>query len=617
MLKTISSILLIACFALAAQSHAAEEAATWDLTEIYPNKAAWQADRESLEKDMQAIAKVKGTLGKSPQHLLEALDVIYGTQRKLMRVYSYASLLSDEDLRNTEHLEMDQLVTISYSKFSEALAWFEPEVLAVGEKKITRFLQKNDGLEIYRFPLENILRGAEHTLDAEGEKLLSLFTGVGAAPSSIYGLVANSDIPWPEVTLSDGTKARIDSQGYTRWRSSEKREDRKMVFDAYWNKWLEYRNTVGSVLYAHIQNQVAMARARKYDSVLQRELAEDNLPESVYRTLIKEVNAALPTLHRYFKLRAKILGVDQMRYYDIYPPLVASDKTFDYETTKTITLDAMSILGEDWVNRQRQGVSQRWAHVYPQQGKRSGAYMNGSVYDVHPFLLLNHNDDYGSLSTFAHEWGHAMHTLYAKESQPFPTYDYATFIAEIPSTSLELILQDYMVAHAESTQEKIFYLGEGLENLRATFFRQAMFAEFELALYERVEKGEALTGEKMSAIYGDILKRYHGHNDKVVVIDDLYTNEWMFIPHFYMNMYVFQYATSVTAGTALYERIIEDGQPGVDNYINLLRAGGSDYPYNLLTNAGVDLAKPEPYRALVAKMNQVMDAMEKLLAEAE
>ncbi|WP_045827315.1 oligoendopeptidase F [Teredinibacter turnerae] len=615
MLKKLSCFLFSMSVGFAVQTYA-DDATTWDLSEIYATKADWAQARESMKDDLANIEKVKGTLGKSPKHMQKGLDTISDAYRKMLRVYSYSSMLSDEDLRNTEHLEMDQLSTISFGELGKAISWFEPEVLAIGSKKIEKFIRKNPELEKYRHPLDEILLAEPHTLDAEGEKLLAQFAATMSAPQTTYGVLANSDIPWPEIAMADGKKYRIDSQGYTRWRSSQDRALRKKVFDAYWGRWEEYRASVGSVLYAHVQNQVAMARARNYNSVLEKELNQDNLPEAVYRTLVEEVNAALPTLHRYFKLRKQIMGVDQLRYYDMYPSLVKLDKKFDYETSKQITLDAMSVLGDDWVSRQRDGMNKRWAHVYPQQGKRSGAYMNSGAYDVHPYLLLNHNDDYNGLSTLAHEWGHAMHTLYSVESQPFPTYNYATFIAEIPSTSLELILQDYMVSHAKSNQEKIFYLGEGLENLRTTFFRQAMFAEFELELYERVEKGEALTGEKMSQIYGDLLKRYHGDAEGVVKIDDLYTNEWMFIPHFYNNMYVFQYATSITAGTALYDSIVKDGQAGVDNYINLLRAGSSDYPYNLLTKAGVDLAKPAPYRALIKKMNAIMDEMEALLAEA-
>ncbi|HXK40202.1 MAG TPA: M3 family oligoendopeptidase, partial [Candidatus Paceibacterota bacterium] len=482
---------------------------------------------------------------------------------------------------------------------------------------IDSYINEDERLERFAFQLDNGLRNAPHTLGDEAEETLAYFTQTFGAANNIYSVVANSDIPWPSVTLSNGEEQTIDSQGYSRWRASENRDDRKKVFDAFWGKWLEYRNTVGSILNSHVQAQVSLAKARNYDSVLDRELFQDNLPPEVYRTLVAEVNKALPTLHRYFKLRGKILGVDQMHYYDIYPPLVDLDKTFDIETTKRITLEAMSVLGKDWVSMQRNAINKRWMHVYPQRGKQSGAYMNSIAYDVHPYLLLNHNDDYESLSTFAHEWGHAMHTLYARQEQPFDTANYSTFIAEIPSTSLELILQDYMSENAESIDEKLFYLGFGLEGMRGTFFRQTMFAEFELALYEAAERGEALSGERISEMYGEILRRYHGHDQGVVLIDDLYTNEWMFIPHFYYNMYVFQYATSQTAGTALYEKIKEEGSAGVENYKNLLRAGGSDYPYKLLTAAGVDLAKPEPYRASVDKMNAIMDEMEMLLAERD
>ncbi|MEM9208924.1 MAG: oligoendopeptidase F, partial [Pseudomonadota bacterium] len=538
---------------------------------------------------------------------------ISAVSKEASRVATYASLNADEDLRVTVTQERRELSRIMSARAASATAWLQPEILEIGDEVIQAYLNEDPRLERFRYQLENALRNAPHTLGEQAEETLALFSQTIGAPNSIYSIVANSDIPWPEVELSTGDTVRIDSQGYGFWRGSENRADRKLVFDTYWNKWLEYRNSVGAVLNGHVQTQVALARARNYDSVLQRELFQDNLPEDVYRTLVAEVNRALPTLHRYFRLRARMLGIEQMHYYDIYPPLVSLDRTFDIEDSKRITLEAMAVLGDDWVSRQREVINKRWMHVYPQRGKRGGAYMNPGAYDVHPYVLLNHTDDYASLSTFAHEWGHAMHTLYAAENQPFETAGYAIFIAEIPSTSLELILQDYMAENADSIDERLFYLGFGLESMRGTFFRQTMFAEFELALYEAAERGEALSGEGISNIYGEILRRYHGHDDGVVQIDELYENEWMFVPHFYYNMYVFQYATSQTAGTALYEKIKTEGAAGVENYKDLLRAGGSDYPYELLLDAGVDLASPEPYRAIVRKMNAVMDEMESLL----
>ena len=601
-------------------SFADEEAAidpqyTWDLTDLYPSVDAWNVAREEVLAEFEKIETRRGSLGDSANSLYQAYRQVSDTLKKAGRVSVYASLNGDEDIRVTETQERRQLGSILFARFSEATAWMQPELMEVGREVIESYIKEDQRLEPFAFQLDDSLRNAPHTLGTEAEQTLSYFSQSNGSPVSTYNLLANSDIPWPTVTLSTGEEVRLDSQGYGRARRSENRDDRKNAFDSYWGKWLEYRNSVGMVLNSHLQTQVALAKARNYDGVLHRELHQDNIPPAVYHTLVAEVNKALPTLHRYFKLRARMLGIDQMHYYDIYPPLVSLDKTFDIDTSKKITLEAMSVLGDDWTTMQKAAMDERWMHVYPQRGKRPGAYMQGFAYDVHPYLLLNHADNYASLSTFAHEWGHAMHTLYARQEQPFETASYATFIAEIPSTSLELILQDHMTKNARTVQEKLYYLGHGLESMRGTFFRQTMFAEFELAIYQAVERGEALSGEGISAIYGEILKRYHGHDQGVVLIDDLYTNEWMFVPHFYRNMYVFQYATSKTAGTALYEKIVNEGDAGVENYKKLLKAGGSNYPYLLLVDAGVDLAKPEPYAAIVNKMNAIMDQMEALLDE--
>jgi oligoendopeptidase F len=604
----ISNLLISACLAVVITSAAiAEDSAadnqpvdpkyTWDLTALYPSTDAWDEARQQVMASFEEIEQLRGTLGKSADDLYKAYRLVSDTYKEAGRVFVYASMNNDEDQRNPATQERRQLAGIMFSRFGESTAWMQPELISVGREVVEAYIAEDERLAPFVFQLDNALRNAPHTLGEETEQTLSYFTQSFGAPSSTYQMLANSDIPWPTITLSTGEEVLVNSQGYSRARSSLNREDRKLAFDTFWGKWAEYRSATGLVLNTHIQTQVALAKSRNYDSVLHRELHQDNLPPAVYHTLVEQVNKALPTLH----------------YYDIYPPLVSLDKKFDIETSMKLTLDAMEVLGEDWVEMQRDGMSQRWAHVYPQPGKRSGAYMQGFAYDVHPYLLLNHNDDYAGLSTLAHEWGHAMHTLYAKQEQPFETASYATFIAEIPSTSLQLILQDFMSTNAESIDEQLYYLGEGLEGMRSTFFRQTMFAEFELALYEASESGEALTGERMSEIYGDILRRYHGHDEGVVIIDDLYTNEWLFVPHLYRNMYVFQYATSQTAGTALYEKIVRDRDAGVENFKDLLRAGGSDYPYTLLVQAGVDLAQPEPYEAMVRKMNSVMDEVERLL----
>ncbi|MBT8050057.1 MAG: oligoendopeptidase F family protein, partial [Gammaproteobacteria bacterium] len=493
----------------AAQEPAAapDPAHTWDLTEIYASEPDWDAARKDVLAELENIISTKGKLGDSADSLYQALDQISDTSRKASRVYSYASLKADEDLRETADQERRQLAQSMFAQLGEATSWVQPEILRVGEETIESYMREDPRLQRFAYQLGDILRNAPHTLGDEAEATLAYFSQSFSAPSSIYSMVANSDIPWPEVEFSTGQTARIDAQGYSRYRASPIREDRKQAFDAFWGKWQEYRNTTGTVINAHLQTQVALAKARHFDSVLERELFQDNLPPEIYRTLVAEVNKGLPTLHRYFGLRQRMLGLDDLHYYDLYPPLVSLDKEFDFDTSKAITLEAMSTLGNEWVERQTAAMSQRWMHVHPQRGKRSGAYMNPGAYDVHPFVLLNHNDDYVSLSTMAHEWGHAMHTLYAAEAQPFDTANYAIFLAEIPSTSLELVLQDYMVKNAESDEERLFYLGSALESLRTTFFRQTMFAEFELALYEAVERGEALSGEGISEMYGELLRR--------------------------------------------------------------------------------------------------------------
>lgn len=590
-----------------------DPSAVWDLTELYPSPEAWTRARQAVLDKLPEITALKGTLAQDAPTFTKALVLVSDTRREAERVSTYAGLQADEDLRAPAAQERRQLAELMMTRLSEATAWIDPEILRVGRERIGSYLKEESKLVRFRHWLDNTLRNASHTLGDEAENLLA---GAGQplnAGYNIYGLLANSDIPWPEVTLSSGEKVRVDSQGYGRHRQSRQREDRKKVFDTYWTEWSVFKNSVGMTLNSHIQSQVFLAKARKYQGVLDREMFSEKIPPAVYRTLVAEVNRALPTLHRYFKLRGRMLGVDQMRYYDIYPPLVSLDHTYTLDQAKDITLSAMNLLGDDWVSLQRDAMNKRWMHVYPQRGKRSGAYMNGSAYDVHPYVLLNFNGTYDSVSTFAHEWGHAMHTLYSRQAQPYETADYSTFIAEIPSTTLELILEEDMIAKAKTNDERLYYLGTGLEGLRGTFFRQTMFAEFELSLYEAVERGEALTGERITASYGELLKRYHGHDQKVVLIDDLYTHEWMFIPHFYYNMYVYQYSTCITAGTALFEKIKTGGKPGVDNFKNLLRAGGSDYPYELLQRAGVDLTTPEPYRALVARMNQIMDRIESIL----
>jgi oligoendopeptidase F len=335
---------------------------------------------------------------------------------------------------------------------------------------------------------------------------------------------------------------------------------------------------------------------------------------AVLDTLIAQTNASLPTLHRYFRLRARMLGVSQLHYYDIYPPLVKGDFKIPYAEGRKLVLEAVAPLGKDYVATLAYGLDHRWMDLYPRPRKQSGAHMDAYAYDVHPYVLMNYNDDYESVSTIAHEWGHAMHSYLDDKTQPFVTSQYAIFVAEIASTFNENLLLRHVLQTAKSGDERLYYLGSALEQLRATFFRQAMFAEFEREIHARVDKGESLTGDGFTKIYCDILKRYHGAGEGVVAIDDAYCVEWAYIPHFYSPFYVYQYATSIAASSLFAERVLAHEPGALDRYLGMLKAGGSDYPYALVKKAGVDLATPAPYQALVARMNAIMDEMEAILA---
>ncbi len=589
----------------------------WNLNEIFPDDGAWEASRAALEARLDEVTACQGRLGENAGVLADCMDTYFDLAKELRRIMSYASMRSDDDTRNAAALAMRQKASTLATNFRRAASFLQPEILAMGRDRVASFEGTEPRLKVYHHFLEDILRRAPHTLSPEGESIVATAGMMAEGPSTLYSILANAEIPWPTVTLSDGTRARLDQAGYTRFRSAPNRADRKLVFDSFWSTWKAYERTMGVALYSQMKRDLFYAQVRHYPSCLAAALDGDHIPEAVYRTLIETTEKNLPTLHRYFKLRQRMLGLPDLRYYDIYPPLVKADLEFPIERGEELVLEAIRPLGETYQETVREGFQDRWMDVFPRPGKRSGAYSSGSIYDVHPFVLLNYTDDYESVSTLAHEWGHAMHSHLANSSQPFPTADYSIFVAEVASTFNEALLLEHMLADAKSDTERLFYLGSALEGLRGTFFRQTMFAAFELEIHEAVERGEALTGERLSQMYGELLRRYHGQDRGVVTIDDLYTVEWAYIPHFYYDFYVYQYATSIAASSLFAEEVLE-GQPGArERYLSVLRAGGSQYPYELLKEAGVDLASPAPYEALIRRMNRIMDEIEEILARHE
>jgi len=589
----------------------------WNLGDLYSTPEAWAAEFSRVKEAVNTLESYKGTLGKSAAAMLAALDAMSRVGKETARLYAYAALRADEDLSLSKDQERRQQAGALYTLLNEKTAWVAPEILELGEAKIRAFERENKTLaERHGFFLDNTLRAGSHTLGLEAESVLAAAGDVLQQPDSVYHQLANSELPFPTATLSNGESVRLDQSGYVQHRQSENRADRKLVFDTFWGAWKGYEGTAGSVLTAQIMGDIFRAKTRKHKNALSSALFPDNMPEAVYRTLVAEANRGLPALHRYFGLRKRLLGIDgPLEYYDVYPIMFPGihEPKFTITDSERVTLEALAPYGDEYLAFLRQGFAGKWTDPYPRKHKASGAYMNGSAYDVHPYVLLNHQDDYDSLSTFAHEWGHAVHTQLTTKYQPYETSHYSTFVAEAASIANEMLLNDHMVKHAKTRDEKLFYLGEGVESIRGTFFRQVMLAEFELSIHEELEQGRPLSGARMSELYLGILRKYYGEAEGVMTINATYGVEWAYIPHFYYNFYVYQYATSIAGAARFTDAIIREGKSAAERFLELLRAGGSDYPYELYKRAGIDMASPAPYQALIARMNRIMDDIEALL----
>tara|TARA_Y100001958_G_scaffold91701_1_gene62518 strand:- start:854 stop:2707 length:1854 start_codon:yes stop_codon:yes gene_type:complete len=617
MIRLITLLCSLFCILQLSGSLRAQDTARyeWDLTDIYADASDWQSALDQVSLRITEFQNLKGSLGVNAQSFLRVMSEYSDLNKEAARVYVYTSLQRDADQREPEAQARFGLARQMYTDLTAGLSWINPELLKIGEDKVNRFFEEESDLADYEFLVRDILRQSPHTLDEATEAILAQAGMILSSPSQIYQNYANADIPWPEVTLSEGETVLLNQSGYGLWRASANREDRKLVFDTFWQTWQQYADGMGATLASEVQSNVFSARVRSHEGVLANNLFDDGLPPEIYTQLVAQVNEALPTFHRYLQLRGTMLGIEDLRYYDIYPPLVnVNTGVFDLKRSQDITFEALRPFGDEYLSLLDLGLQQNWMHSHPQPGKRSGAYMNGSVYDVHPYVLLNHNDDYESMSTFAHEWGHAVHSLLANANNPYETAGYSTFIAEMASTINEILLQEYMIANAKTREEQLFYLGGALEQIRGTFFRQTMFAEFELAIHQAAERGEPLTGPRLTEIYGELLKRYHGHDIGILTIDDLYTVEWAFIPHFYRDFYVFQYATSISGAAWFAEQFLAGDENVRDAFIRVLSAGGSDYPHNILLNeAGLDMTLPESYDPILRRMDSLMDRIEALL----
>ena len=586
----------------------------WNLSDIYASDADWRAAKESITAQLEEVEQFKGTLTKSAENLLKCLEWNSNISKEATKLFIYAGMNSDLDTREMKYNGMKQELQQLFSNFGAKAAFIEPEILTADWETIDGFIKAEPKLEVYRMGLENMFRIKAHTLSEPEERIMALSGMVSGTAQSVYSTFSNAEMPSPEVTLSDGETVKLNSATYGKYRASANRADREIVFENYWNNFAKFRATYGEMLYGNVKADVFRAKARHYESSLEAALYPKNIPVEVYHSLVDNVNKNLPAFHRYLEIKKRMMGVDTLKYLDLYAPAVKDvDLKYTYEEAIAIVLDALRPMGKDYVSVVKKAIDNRWIDVYPTPGKRSGAYSNCADYDGHPFILLNYTDLYEDVSTMAHELGHTMQSYFSNKTQPYPLADYEIFVAEVASTFNEVLLFNYMLDKVKDDDVRLSILMNWLDRFKGTLFRQTQFAEFELKIHETAEAGQPLTGDDFSRIYTDIVNRYYGNDEGVCKVDDYINMEWAFIPHFYYNFYVYQYSTSFTASISLAEKVISGDKEALKKYMTFLSAGGSDYPIELLKNAGVDMTSSEPFDKAIESMNKVMDEIEKIL----
>ncbi len=620
--KTLLSVFFIIPF-LAIQNFAQNverkdvpEKYKWNLSDLYSNEASWNNAKTDILQKLDEVVKYKGQLAENAKTLNSALDLYFDMIKQFYRFSEYASNLYNQDLGNSNYQALIQQASHVGTEISEKTAFLNPEILRIDPSKIKAFFEEDKGLAQYKMFIEDIQRLRNHTLPEAEEKILASFNSIAGTPENVYSIFNDAEFPYASITLSDGKEVKLTSAAFTKYRSVANRSDREKVFKAFFGKYGEFQNTIGANLGGKMKLDWTYAKDRNYKSSLEAALSVNNIPVSVYENLVKQIHKSLPTLHRFLTLKKEMLGVDTLHYYDLYTPIVKKvDMKFDLPEGQDTILTALKPLGESYVGTIKKAFDSRWIDYIPTVGKKSGAYSSGGAYDVHPYILTNWNGDYESVSTLAHELGHTMHSYLSNKNQTFVNSQYSIFVAEIASTLNESLLNDYMVKHAKSDKEKLYLLGSYLELLRTTVFRQTQFAEFELAMHKMAESGEPITGEALSKMYYNLVKEYYGNDEGYCVVDPYVAYEWEYIPHFMYDYYVYQYATSLIYATAFAQKIINDGQPAVDKYFNILKGGNSEYPIDLIKKAGLDPMSSEPFDLTMARMNKVMDQMEEILAK--
>ncbi|NLC94254.1 MAG: oligoendopeptidase F [Bacilli bacterium] len=585
---------------------------TWRLEDIFATDDLWREEYNKLKSEIPNLLKYQGRLGESAQTLYELLQLNDDLGMRLGKLHTYAHMRYDQETTNSFYQGLYQEAQMLVTKYFSAISYITPEILFVGEEKINEFFKTLPELELYRKALDDILRRRPHTLSEKEEALLAEASDVLHASSNTFSMLNNADLKFPTIIDENGEEVTLTHGRYIRFMESKDRRVRKDAFEALYKTYGSFKNTFASTLSTTVKAHNFLAKAKNFQSARQMALFENNIPETVYDNLVEAVNENLHLLHRYIKLRKKLLNLDELHMYDIYTPLVQDvEMEVTYEEAQDLVLKGLAPMGEEYLSIIKDGFKNRWIDVEENEGKRSGAYSSGS-YGTNPYILLNWQNNMDNAFTLAHELGHSVHSYYTRKYQPFVYGDYSIFVAEVASTCNETLLNDYLLKTMKEKNGKLYIINNYLDGFRGTVFRQTMFAEFEHIIHTKAQEGVPLTAEILTDIYYKLNQKYYGED---IVHDPEIGLEWARIPHFYYNYYVYQYATGFSAASALANQILTEGEPAVERYINFLKAGSSDYPIEVLKKAGVDMTTKEPIYQALKVFEHMLDEMERLLNE--
>ena len=591
------------------QRNEINEKDTWDLSTIFETDQKWEEELALLTEDTKQAASLEGHLLDSAESLLDITERYLDLSRRLEKLYVYAHMKNDQDTRVAKYQEYYAKAMTLYSQLDQVFSFYEPEFMAITEDQYQNFLAEEPKLQPYKHFFDKLLQNKDHVLSQREEELLAGAGEIFGAASETFAILDNADIVFPFVKDEDGNEVQLSHGVYMRLVESKNREVRRGAYEALYSTYEQYQHTYAKTLQTNVKVQNYRAKVRNYKSAREAALAANFVPESVYDNLVSAVRKHLPLLHRYLALRSKILGIPDLKMYDVYTPLSSVEYSFTYEEALKKAEEALAVLGEDYMSRVKRAFSERWIDVYENQGKRSGAYSGGS-YDTNAFMLLNWQDNLDNLFTLVHETGHSMHSSYTRETQPYVYGDYSIFLAEIASTTNENILTEKLLQEVQDDATRFAILNNFLDGFRGTVFRQTQFAEFEHAIHQADQNGEVLTSEFLNNLYADLNQEYYGLSKED---NPQIQYEWARIPHFYYNYYVYQYSTGFAAASALAEKIVHGSQDDRDRYIDYLKAGKSDYPLNIMRKAGVDMEKEDYLNDAFAVFERRLDEFEALV----